>query len=135
MCGIAGRINLRSHRPVDQASIRQMCDWIRHRGPDDEGTLVDGEAGFGHRRLSIIDLSPGGHQPMVSRSGRYWIDFNGEIYNYLEIRAQLEARGYVFRSSSDTEVLLAAFEAWDVDCLQHLRGMFAFGIWDTVDRR
>ena len=135
MCGIAGRINLRSHRPVDQASIRQMCDWIRHRGPDDEGTLVDGEAGFGHRRLSIIDLSPGGHQPMVSRSGRYWITFNGEIYNYLEIRAQLETRGFVFRSSSDTEVLLAAFEAWDVDCLRHLRGMFAFGIWDTVDRR
>ena len=135
MCGIAGRVNLFSSKPVDPASIGSMCDWLRHRGPDDQGLLVEGFAGLGHRRLSIIDLSPAGRQPMVSASGRYWITFNGEIYNYQTLRAQLQRRGAIFRTSTDTEVLLAAFELDGPKCLEQLRGMFAFAIWDTVDRR
>ena len=135
MCGIAGRVNLFSQRPVDREAIEEMCAWIRHRGPDDQGVFVDGAVGLGHRRLAIIDLSPGGHQPMVSANGRFWVVFNGEIYNYRELRQQLESKGTSFRTSSDTEVLLAAFEAYGTDCLSKLRGMFAFALWDTQTRR
>jgi len=134
MCGIAGRVNLDSRRPVSEAVVRAMCDLLAHRGPDGEGVLVGGPAGFGHRRLAIIDLSPGGRQPMVSASGRFWITFNGEIYNFLELRRDLEAEGYSFRSRSDTEVLLASYEAYGADCLRRLRGMFAFAVWDTRDQ-
>jgi asparagine synthase (glutamine-hydrolysing) len=134
MCGIAGRVNVFSSAPVGAEAIRGMCAWLSHRGPDDEGVLAQGAAGFGHRRLAIIDLSPAGHQPMTSANGRYWITFNGEIYNYRELRARLESAGVRFRTATDTEVLLAAYETYGAACLPMLRGMFAFAIWDTVDR-
>jgi asparagine synthase (glutamine-hydrolysing) len=134
MCGIAGRINLLSGAPVSHAAIDGMCRLIAHRGPDAQGVLVDGPAGFGHRRLAILDLSDAGRQPMTSAGGRYWITFNGEIYNFLDIRRELETKGFGFHSTSDTEVLLASYEAWGPACLERLRGMFAFAIWDTVDR-
>jgi len=134
MCGIAGRVNLLSGAPVDPASIEAMCRRIAHRGPDGQGTLVEGFAGFGHRRLAILDLSDAASQPMVSPDGRHWIVFNGEIYNFLEIRRELEARGVRFRTSSDTEVLLASYSAFGPACLERLRGMFAFAIWDVEER-
>jgi asparagine synthase (glutamine-hydrolysing) len=135
MCGIAGRVNLRSRAPVGQDSVEAMCRLIAHRGPDGQGTLVDGCAGFGHRRLAIIDLSDAASQPMVSEDGRYWLVFNGEIYNFKEVRRDLEARGVRFRTSSDTEVLLASYRAFGPDCLSRLRGMFAFAVWDTATQR
>jgi asparagine synthase (glutamine-hydrolysing) len=134
MCGIAGRLNFRSGAPVDEALVRAMCDLIAHRGPNGEGVYIDGPVGFGHRRLAIIDLSPGGRQPMTD-DGRLWITFNGEIYNFLELRQELEGRGHRFRSQSDTEVILAAYRQWGIECLQRLRGMFALAIWDNADRQ
>ena len=134
MCGIAGRVNFASGAPVAEGMVRQMCALIGHRGPDGEGVFVEGPVGFGHRRLAIIDLSPGGHQPMSAANGQVWITFNGEIYNYQELRGRLEARGHRFRSQSDTEVLLAAYLEFDLSCLDHLRGMFAFAIWDGRTR-
>jgi asparagine synthase (glutamine-hydrolysing) len=136
MCGIAGII---SHEP--EARIRLMLDRIEHRGRDDEGVWtspsIDDEgwrACLGHRRLSIIDTSSAGHQPMVSEDGRFVLTFNGEIYNYLELKKELEARGHRFRTETDTEVLLAAFIEWGADCLPRLNGMFAFAIWDNKER-
>lgn len=110
-----------------------MTDALRHRGPDDAGieVIANGELGFGHRRLSILDLSPLGHQPMAHPSGRLWITFNGEIYNFREIRTELAAAGDVFRSESDTEVILAAYRRWGRDCLRRFRGMFALALWDA----
>jgi len=134
MCGIAGRVNLLSGAPVDPKSIEAMCRLIAHRGPDGHGVLSLGDAGFGHRRLAIIDLSDAAAQPMVSNDGRYWLVFNGEIYNFREVRRDLEARGVRFRTESDTEVLLASYRTFGVDCLGRLRGMFAFAVWDTQDR-
>ena len=135
MCGIAGRVNFKSGAPVDPVTIAGMCDLIAHRGPDGDGCWVDGEVGFGHRRLAIIDLSPGGRQPMATADGRVHVTFNGEIYNFQPLRDELEARGHRFRSQSDTEVLLAAYVQYGVDCLAKLRGMFAFAIWDAPKRR
>ena len=134
MCGIAGRYNFRTGRPVDEALIVGMCDFISHRGPDEAGVFVAGPTGLGHRRLSIIDLTPTGRQPMTSPDGLTTIVFNGEIYNFLELRRELETRGHRFRGHSDTEVLLAAYQEFGVDCLSRLRGMFAFAIWDARDR-
>lgn len=134
MCGIAGRINFRSGAPVDADVIRQMCDLLSHRGPDDEGVYTDGPVGLGHRRLSIIDLSPAGHQPMSSADGRLWITFNGEVYNFLELRAELETRGHRFRTHTDTEVILAAYLEFGRECLGRFRGMFAFAIWDSLNQ-
>lgn len=115
-----------------------MLTTLSHRGPDDQGeyelSLPDGRLWFGHRRLSILDLSSAGHQPMHSRDGRLTIIFNGEIYNFLEIRAELESHGYSFVSRSDTEVILAAWDKWGVGSLEHLRGMFAFAIWDRREQ-
>jgi asparagine synthase (glutamine-hydrolysing) len=113
-----------------------MLDAIRHRGPDDTGTHIDGDSGvaLGHNRLSIIDLTPGGHQPMVSANNGDVLTFNGEIFNFQELRQELEAKGYRFRSQSDTEVLLQAFAAWGVECVRHIRGMFAFAVWRPVER-
>lgn len=112
-----------------------MCDLLRHRGPDGEGTWVEGPVGLGHRRLAIIDLSPAGAQPMQSVDGRAVIAFNGEIYNFIELRQRLEARGHAFRSHTDTEVILAAYIEYGDDCVDHLVGMFAFAIWDRPRRR
>ena len=131
MCGIAGTLELSGHRIPDLAGrLAVMNAWQRHRGPDGEGAWSHsaGHVGLAHRRLSIIDLSAGGHQPMTDAAGN-WITFNGEIYNYLELRAEL---GDGFKTSSDTEVILAAYRKWGQECLVHLRGMFAFAIWDEA---
>jgi len=112
-----------------------MCDLIAHRGPDGWDVYVDREVGLGHRRLSIIDLSPAGTQPMSTADGRVWITFNGEIYNFLELRQDLESRGHVFRSRTDTEIILALYREYGTECLSRLRGMFAFAIWDADRKR
>jgi asparagine synthase (glutamine-hydrolysing) len=134
MCGIAGRLNFEQDRDVDPGLIQRMCDVIAHRGPDDAGIWCDGPIGLGHRRLAIIDLSELGRQPMCNLDGSLWITFNGEIYNYLELRQELEEQGYRFRSRTDTEVILNLYHRDGVDCLQRLRGMFAFAIWDANRR-
>jgi asparagine synthase (glutamine-hydrolysing) len=135
MCGIAGRYNFRSGKPADGALVGAMCDLIAHRGPDESGVFTDGPVGLGHRRLSIIDLTPSGRQPMAAADGTATIVFNGEIYNFEELRRDLETRGHRFRGRSDTEVLLAAYQEFGVECLQRLRGMFAFAIWDARQRQ
>lgn len=134
MCGIAGLINL-DGAPVSPVVLKMMTDAIVHRGPDGEGHWSDGNIGLGHRRLAIIDLTPAGHQPMVSGDCRYVISYNGEIYNYRELRADLEAKGLCFRSQSDTEVLLNALVVWGVKALDKLNGMFSFALWDCRERR
>ena len=133
MCGIAGIANL-SGETISPVILQRMTDAIAHRGPDGEGHWIEGPIGFGHRRLAIIDLSPGGHQPMISADHRYVITFNGEIYNYQEIRAELQVAGYWFRSQSDTEVLLHALAHWGTDALLRLNGMFAFALWDRREK-
>lgn len=135
MCGIAGRVNFVSGAPVSRAVLERMCALLAHRGPDGWDVHTDGSVGLGHRRLAIIDLSAAGVQPMRSPDGEVWITFNGEIYNFVALRAELEARGYIFRSHTDTEVILAAYEEYGVECLARLRGMFAFAIWDARKRR
>ncbi|BCS33207.1 asparagine synthetase B [Luteitalea sp. TBR-22] len=135
MCGIAGRVNYRTSAPVSAADVTAMCDLLRHRGPDGSGVWSDGPVGLGHRRLAVIDLSPAGAQPMASADGRLFITFNGEIYNFQELRGRLEARGHRFRSHSDTEVILAAYREYGDGCVEHLAGMFAFAIWDADARR
>ena len=134
MCGIAGLIDL-SGDAVSPAILQRMTDAIAHRGPDGEGHWIEGPVGFGHRRLAIIDLSPGGHQPMISADHRYVITYNGEIYNFRELRAELQAAGYWFRSQSDTEVLLHALGHWGPQALSRLNGMFALALWDRKERR
>src|SRR5580765_1086782 len=134
MCGIAGKLHRDPSRPVDEEVLRRMCRVMRHRGPDDEGVVVLGATGLGHRRLSIIDLSPAGHQPMRNDDGSLWLVFNGEIYNFPELRAELEAGGVRFRSRTDTEVILRLYERDGAACVRRLRGMFAFAIWDTRRR-
>lgn len=134
MCGIAGILNL-DNSPVSPSTLRAMTNMIAYRGPDSEGHWVEGPIGLGHRRLAIIDLSAAGHQPMQTPDGRYVISYNGEIYNFQELRTELESRGYTFRSRTDAEVLLNAFAAWDYGALDRFNGMFAFAIWDRRDRR
>ena len=128
MCGIAG-FTFR-----DEGLIKKMTDAIRHRGPDDEGQFVSDEVSLGHRRLSILDLSKAGHQPMSSGDGRFTLVHNGEIYNFMEIRKELESKGYRFKSRSDTEVILYAYEEWGRACLERFRGMFAFALWDNKEK-
>lgn len=130
MCGIVGEYNYRDRERVSTDLIRKMCNEIAYRGPDDSGVYIDGATGLGHRRLSILDLSEMGHQPMGSIDGKVWITFNGEIYNFLELKKSLEEKGYSFRSSCDTEVIIYLYREYGEDCLRYLRGMFAFGIWD-----
>lgn len=134
MCGIAGIVDL-SGESISPVILQRMTDAIAHRGPDGEGQWIEGPVGFGHRRLAIIDLSPGGHQPMISADHRYVITYNGEIYNYREIRAELQAAGYWFRSQSDTEVLLHSLAHWGTDALVRLNGMFALALWDRKEKR
>ena len=131
MCGIAGIYNFAEDRLVDKRLLKRMCDVVQYRGPDDAGIYVDGKIGLGHRRLSIIDLSTDGKQPMSSIDDKIWIVFNGEIYNFLELRANLEKKGYKFKSKSDTEVIIYLYQEYGEDCLKLLRGMFAFAIWDS----
>ena len=133
MCGIVGRLNFNGV-PVDERELCAARDALSHRGPDDSGFYLDGPVGLAHRRLSILDLSPRARQPMVDGTGRLWITFNGEIYNFRELRGQLEQLGHTFRSTSDTEVILAAYRQWGLDCLRRLNGMFAFGLWDGDSR-
>lgn len=139
MCGFAGFIQTRSliERDAMAAVVERMANTLRHRGPDDGGSWVDPQAGvaLGHRRLAVIDLSAEGHQPMVSSSGRYVLSFNGEIYNFRDLRRELEAAHVTWRGHSDTEVMLAAFEEWGiVDALRRFNGMFAFALWDRHER-
>ena len=134
MCGIAGILSL-SGENVSPAIINYMADAIGHRGPDGAGTFVRGPFGIGHRRLAIIDLSPSGDQPMTTPDGRYVIGFNGEIYNFKELRSELETFGWQFRSTSDTEVLLNAWAQWGEAALNKLNGMFAFALWDQRSQK
>lgn len=131
MCGIAGILNLNGE-PVSPVLLRRMTDAIAHRGPDGEGSFTDGAVGLGHRRLAIIDLSPAGHQPMATPDGRLVIAYNGEVYNFQELRLELESRGYQFRSRTDTEVVLHAYALWGPECVHRFNGMFAFVIWDNL---
>jgi asparagine synthase (glutamine-hydrolysing) len=135
MCGIAGRINYLSERPVSASLVGAMTNMLGHRGPDGSDVWVNGFAGLGHRRLAVIDLSPAGAQPMSTADGELWLTFNGEIYNFLELKHELEGRGHRFRSHTDSEVILYAYREFGVDCLQRLRGMFAFASWDAPRRR
>jgi asparagine synthase (glutamine-hydrolysing) len=150
MCGICGEVDF-DHQGIKPDVLKKMCQVIAHRGPDDEGmvffrngqyvegenaaALSKGENGFelglGHRRLSIIDLSEAAHQPLCNEDRSLWIVFNGEIYNFQEIREGLQKKGHLFKSRSDTEVILHAYEEWDVSCLERFRGMFAFAVWDS----
>ena len=135
MCGVVGILR-RDGAPVDRGVLTAMRDAIAHRGPDDAGLYLDGALGFGHRRLSIIDLSVGGHQPMTTPDGDTTIVYNGEIYNFRQLRAELEGMGWRFRSRSDTEVLLAGYRLWGVRALARpIDGMAAFAIWDKPNRR
>ncbi|HTW58288.1 MAG TPA: asparagine synthase (glutamine-hydrolyzing) [Terriglobales bacterium] len=134
MCGIAGIVSSSRETNIREAQVREMCDRMIHRGPDDEGIFVDDGAGLGMRRLSIIDLS-GGHQPVFSEDRGAWIVFNGEIYNFFELRAGLENRGHRFRTRSDTEVIIHLYEEMGSECVQELRGMFALAIYDKAKRR
>src|SRR3989344_3050245 len=129
MCGIVGRVNLNG-QPIKPEAIKSMCRAIRHRGPDDEGLWLKGPVGLGNRRLSIIDLSPAGHQPISNEDKTVWITFNGEIYNFQELRNKLIRQGHRFRSQTDTETVVHLWEEYGVTCLKYLRGMFAFGLWD-----
>lgn len=129
MCGIAGIFNL-NREPVDSASIQKMTAMLSHRGPDGQGLYIDDFIALGHRRLAILDLSPLGSQPMVSDDKNYAITYNGEIYNYLEIKADLESLGHQFRSHSDAEAVLHAYIEWGDKCVHRFNGMFAFAIWD-----
>src|SRR2546427_5931718 len=135
MCGINGiALSARSGQRIDAGVLARMRDVITHRGPDDEGLFIDGLVGFGHRRLSIVDVA-GGHQPMTNEDGTLHITYNGEIYNHADYREELEARGHVYRTHCDTETILHLYEEYGVDCVQHLRGMFAFALWDAKQQR
>jgi len=134
MCGIAGVLRF-DGGPVDAGLVKAMTDSLAHRGPDGEGYHVAGAVGLGHRRLAIIDLSSAGHQPMANEDGSVWITFNGEIYNFHEVRKTLESLGHRFRSGTDTEVVIHAYEEWGVDCVHRFNGMFAFALWDQSSRQ
>src|SRR5262245_26636411 len=135
MCGFIGCASTKGE--IDRAWLPTARDTLIHRGPDDAGEWWsdDGQVGLAHRRLSILDLSPLGHQPMHLTDRGLSIVFNGEIYNYAELRQELKRRGHKFRSQCDTEVLLAAYAQWGADCLERLNGMFAFALYDAPERR
>jgi len=134
MCGICGQFNFVGHEPVDADTIRRMTDAMVHRGPDDEGYFISGPVGLGFRRLSIIDLA-GGHQPMSNAEETVWVILNGEIYNFKELRAELEQRGHSFRTRSDTEVIVHGYKEWGTEVFNHLNGMFGVAIWDAEKQR
>src|SRR5882762_5965937 len=130
MCGINGiAFSSKSGRMVDAAVLKRMRDVITHRGPDDEGIFIDGAVGLGHRRLSIVDVAAG-HQPMTNEDKTLHITYNGEIYNHADFREELEARGHVYQTHCDTETILHLYEEYGESCVDYLRGMFAFAIWN-----
>ena len=131
MCGICGQFN---HDPVSEREIRAMTDNLDHRGPDENGVYVKDNVGLGHCRVRIIDLDTG-QQPMSNEDDTVWITYNGEIYNYQELRSELLKRGHRFKSQADTETIIHLYEDHGVDCLKYLRGAFAFAIWDARKRR
>src|SRR5215813_1793229 len=133
MCGIAGVIRFGNASNVATDVLRRMCAAMVHRGPDDDGIFAQGRIGLGMRRLSIVDLATG-HQPICNEDETMWIVFNGEIYNHAELRPGLEARGHRYRTHSDTETIIHLYEEYGHDCVKHLRGMFAFAIWDRRKR-
>jgi asparagine synthase (glutamine-hydrolysing) len=134
MCGIAGQFNFQRREPVERDTIVRMARSIAHRGPDDEGFFIAGPLGLGFRRLSIIDLA-GGHQPMSDAEETVWVILNGEIYNYRELRAELQNKGHQFRTNSDTEVIIHGYKEWGTEVLNHLNGMFGLAIWDVKEKR
>src|SRR5216110_1565082 len=134
MCGITGQYNFERHEPVERETIVRMARSIAHRGPDDEGFFITGPVGLGFRRLSIIDLACG-HQPMSDAEETVWIIFNGEIYNYKELRGELQTKGHQFRTNSDTEVIIHGYKEWGTEVLNHLNGMFGLAIWDVKNHR
>ena len=134
MCGICGQYNFARSEPVSRETLARMTRTIVHRGPDDEGTHIEGSLGLGFRRLSIIDLA-GGHQPMSDKEGSIWLVFNGEIYNFLELKKELQGVGHVFRTSSDTEVIIIGYKEWGIEVLNKLNGMFGLALWDAPRRR
>src|ERR1700730_4002036 len=134
MCGICGQLNFARNEPVEPATIQRMTETMIHRGPDDEGYFFAGPLGLGFRRLSIIDLA-GGHQPMSDVEETVWVILNGEIYNFKELRAELEQRGHHFRTNSDTEVIIHGYKEWGTEVLNRLNGMFGLAIWDVEKKR
>src|SRR5436309_1468421 len=134
MCGICGQYNFGDQTPVLRQNIEKMTKTLVHRGPDDEGYYFSGPLGFGFRRLSIIDLA-GGHQPMSDAEESVWVIFNGEIYNFPELRSELESKGHRFRTRSDTEVIVHGYKQWGTDVFNHLNGMFGLAIWDVRQER
>jgi len=134
MCGIAGIVKLNPGELVDEARVKRMRDVLRHRGPDGEGLWIEGPVGLGHRRLAIVDVS-GGQQPMSNADGSAWIVYNGEMYNHPELQARLERAGRRYRTRSDTETVLHLYDQHGERCVEHMRGMFAFAIWDRARRR
>jgi asparagine synthase (glutamine-hydrolysing) len=134
MCGICGQFNFVRNEPIESETVRRMTQTMVHRGPDDEGYFIAGPLGFGFRRLSIIDLA-GGHQPMSDAGETIWVMLNGEIYNFKELRAELEKRGHHFRTNSDTEVIVHGYKEWGTEVLNRLNGMFGLAIWDVKEKR
>jgi len=134
MCGICGQFNFRDQRPVRRADLEAMTKSIAHRGPDDEGYFIAGPLGFGFRRLSIIDLA-GGHQPMSDQEESVWVVFNGEIYNFPALKRELQSHGHIFRTNSDTEVIIHGYKQWGDEVLNRLNGMFGLAIWDVRRKR
>jgi asparagine synthase (glutamine-hydrolysing) len=134
MCGITGLINLNQEK-ISSSTIQLMMDSMKHRGPDDEGIFIDGNVGLGFVRLSIIDLSAAGHQPMHSADGKYVVVFNGEIFNYIELREELKQIGYMFNTETDTEVLINSFKEWGEECQHKFNGMWAFAIYDIGNKK
>src|SRR5215831_5613747 len=134
MCGICGQFNFVRKEPVEPATIRRMIRTMVHRGPDDEGHLISGPLGLGFRRLSIIDLA-GGHQPMSDAEETVWVIFNGEIYNFQELRAELQGKSHQFRTKSDTEAIVHGYKEWGTDVFDRLNGMFGIALWDARRRR
>jgi asparagine synthase (glutamine-hydrolysing) len=134
MCGIAGKFNYKHAKPVERSLIGSMCHQMIHRGPDSEGTYIGDSMGMGMRRLRIIDLA-GGEQPVANETETVWVVFNGEIYNFQEIRKELEGKGHHFRTHSDTEVIVHAYEEYGLECVKYFRGMFAFALWDEERKR
>ena len=135
MCGICGIINYKSFKPIDPEQLVDMYSVIRHRGPDGEGYYVDGHLGLGHCRLSILDTSNRGRQPMVSEDGSLIISFNGEIYNYIELRDKLMSEGYIFKTGTDTEVIIQMYRKHKERCLEYFVGMYAFALWDSHEKK